>query len=72
MLAARRSSALPRWRKDSGDNLAALLLNGADAEAVAAARAAYQALQQIYEVDAPDSDHPRLLADLILSQEEDP
>jgi hypothetical protein len=58
--------------KEMGQNLAPLILTGTEAEAVAQARHAYVALKQIYETDHPDDPNPRLLADLILSEEEDP
>lgn len=54
------------------DKLAPLLLSGADAEEIAAARKAYSALRDIYDVEEELTDIPRLMADLILSEEEEP
>jgi hypothetical protein len=53
-------------------NLAVLFLAAHEAQKVADARASYQRLQDIYEVKNPRSIHPQLIADLILSEEEDP
>jgi HEAT repeat protein len=52
-----------------GVNLASILLSGADAERVARAREKYEELSEIYESQRPDK--ARLMADLILSEEED-
>lgn len=53
-------------------NLAPLILSGADADKVAQAKEAYKKLRDVYEVENPKSPHPRLIADLILSEEENP
>lgn len=53
-------------------NLAALFLVASEAEKVGAVREAYQKLRAIYEVKKPKSIHPQLIADLILSEEEEP
>lgn len=53
-------------------NLAPLLLSGADAEKVAEARNAYKQLSDLYENKKNRSPYPRLIADLILSEAEYP
>ena len=53
-------------------NLAALFLVSNEMEKVAEAIQAYQKLREIYEVKKPRSIHPQLIADLILSEEEEP
>ncbi len=55
----------------AGQDLAALLLTGAEAEKIARVRRAYQGLRDICEMDASTNIHPRLVADLVLSEEED-
>lgn len=52
-------------------NLAGLFLQSNDAIQVAEARAAYKALRDIYEVKQSKSIYPRLIADLILTEDED-
>ena len=58
--------------KETGKNLAPLLLNASEAEAVAKARKAYQDFKKIYESNRPENRYPKLIADLILSEEEEP
>lgn len=58
--------------KDLKENLAGQILNSADAEKVAKAKEAYQKLRDLYEVKNPVSRYPVLLANLILSEEEEP
>lgn len=53
-------------------NLAALFLAAHEMQKVADSREAYQRLRAIYEVKKPKSSYPRLIADLILSEEEEP
>lgn len=53
-------------------NLAALFLAAHEIQKVADSREAYQRLRAIYEVKKPKSPYPRLIADLILSEEEEP
>lgn len=55
-----------------GQNLAGVLLSGAEAERVARAKLAYKSLRDFYEIPETESYHARLLADLILSEEEMP
>ncbi len=53
-------------------NLAPLLLSAQEAERIALARRAYRELKAVYEGDSRGEDIPRLIADLILSEEEEP
>src|SRR6185437_852012 len=54
-------------------NLAALLLSGTDAERVSRAKKAYQDLRDLYETKpTPKGKFAILIADLILTEEEDP
>lgn len=58
--------------KELGQNLAPLLLTGPEAERVARAREAYKQIKEIYALKNEKNPIPRLLADLILSEEEEP
>ena len=51
------------------ENLAALFLASDEMEKVADSREAYQKLRGIYEIANPRSIHPRLIADLILTED---
>ena len=51
------------------EDLAPLLLSGSDMERVGKARATYRQLRELCEVENPKNPHPRLLADLILSED---
>lgn len=53
-------------------NLAAIFLGSMETERVADARAAYQKLRGIYEIKNPKTIYPQLIADLILTEEEEP
>lgn len=53
-------------------NLAALFLAAPEIQKVADAREKYQKLREIYEIKRIKSPYPRLIADLILSEEEEP
>lgn len=53
-------------------NLAGLAFSGAEAEEVAQAKTAYEKLREIYEIEGEVNDHPRLIADLILAEEDPP
>ncbi|MCH9626835.1 MAG: hypothetical protein S4CHLAM2_04660 [Chlamydiales bacterium] len=56
-----------------GQNLASVILTVAEAEKVARARRAYEMLKEIYEQEEEEkSPFPRLLADLILTESEEP
>lgn len=50
-------------------NLATLFLSGSDAEKVARSREMYKELRSLYESDRPETKIPRLIADLILSED---
>lgn len=62
---------LAEVEKEMGQDLAPLILTGAEAEKVGRARHAYAKLREIYELDELDP-RPRLLANLILSEDEEP
>lgn len=53
-------------------NLAALFLTAPEIQKVADSRNAYQKLKEIYEVKKIKNPYPQLIADLILSEEENP
>ncbi len=58
--------------KEIGKDLAPQILSGAEAEAVARSRQAYRDFKKIYENEKAAGAYPKLIADLILSEEEDP
>ena len=58
--------------KELGQDLAALILTGAEAEAVGRARQAYAHFKELYALEENEPSHARLIADLILSEEEEP
>lgn len=53
------------------NNIAPMLLGGADAELIARSRTVYQKLRDIYEEDLCANSHPRIIADLILTEDEE-
>ncbi len=53
------------------ENLAAVMLTGADAEKVARSKKAYKDLRQLYEIENPVSPYPKKIADLILTEDEE-
>jgi HEAT repeat protein len=53
------------------ENLAAVFLTASEVQKVADAREAYQNLRKIYEVQKPKNRSPQLIADLILSEDEE-
>lgn len=55
-----------------GTNLSALLLSGSDAEKVAKSKTAYKKLRDLYENPTKDKKYAILIADLILSEDEEP
>lgn len=63
---------LAHLEEKSGQNLAPLLLSGKEATRVAKSREAYKSLRDLYELSDTNFSIPRLLADLILSEEELP
>lgn len=67
-----RIEQLEELEEQLKQNLAALFLAAPEMQKVADAREMYQKLREIYEVKNPKSPYPKLIADLILSEEEDP
>ncbi len=67
-----RIGYLAEVEKELGEDLAPLILTGVEAEKVGRARQAYAKLKEIYEIDIEPNSSPRLLADLILSEDEEP
>jgi hypothetical protein len=67
-----RIAYLAEVEKEMGQDLAPLILTGAEAESVGRARQTYAKLKEIYEYDEEQNETPRLIADLILSEEEEP
>ncbi len=63
---------LAEVEKEMGTDLAPLILVGPEAERVAKARKAYESLKDVYDSFETKSIIPRLIADLILSEEEEP
>lgn len=63
---------LAEMEKRMGQNLAAMMLSGADAEKIARSKEAYKSFKDLYESKKSGSELPKLIADLILSEEEDP
>lgn len=57
--------------KKLSTNLAAQVLSGADAERVAHAKAAYVRLREVYERNLAEDDPAKLIADLILAEEDE-
>lgn len=62
---------LAEAEKKSGENLAPILLSGADAEKIQKIRDIYKNLKEIYESTGTENPIPRLIADLILSEDLD-
>jgi hypothetical protein len=67
-----RIRELADYETMTGKNLAVELLTGADAEKVGAARTAYKSLRELYSSKNEQTRGPRLIADLILSEDEVP
>lgn len=67
-----RIAYLAEVEKEIGQDLAPLMLNAAEAESVGKARLAYAQLKEIYEIESNTTLLPRLIADLVLSEEEEP
>jgi hypothetical protein len=55
----------------SGKNLSSTLLSGAEAEKIGRSRERYKSLRAVYENPDPKKIHPKLIADLILAEDED-
>lgn len=67
-----RIEELAEMEKEMKQNLAPLLLTGPEAEMVAQAKDAYKALRDLYDNPKLKGKAPLLIADLILSEEENP
>lgn len=67
-----RIKQLALLEKEMNQNLAATLLSGPEAEKVAHSLETYKTLRDLYENENPYNKHPKLLADLILTEEEEP
>lgn len=65
-----RIAELAEIEKSSGKNLAAMLLSGADAEKIQRIRALYKDLRSLYENPDKSNPIPLLIADLILTEDE--
>lgn len=63
---------LADMERQMNQNLAAIILSGAQAEKVAKAREAYHKLRELYERPTEANRYARLLTDLILSEEANP
>lgn len=63
---------LAALEKQMNQNLAGIFLSGPEAEQVAEAKNAYKALRALYEMNDPNKRYARLIADLILAEEENP
>lgn len=72
LFAPERIKQLAHIEEELGADLAGAMLSGPEAEKVAESREMYRTLRAIYEVEQPQVNYPRLLADLILSEEEEP
>lgn len=68
----KRIEELAALEAASKENLAPLLLSGEEAEKVGDSKAIYKNLRDIYDVDQPKLLYPQLIADLILSEDEEP
>lgn len=66
-----RIERLAALEKELKENFAALFLAGSEAQKVADARDAYQTLRAIYQVKNPKTPFPQLIADLILTEDEE-
>lgn len=67
-----RIEELATLEKELEKDLAPLLLTGQEAEKVAEAKKTYESIRCIYEVESTKNPYPKLIADLILSEEEEP
>lgn len=66
-----RIERLSTMENELKQNLAALFLEGYEAQKVADAREAYEALRAIYQIKKAKSPYPQLIADLILTEDEE-
>jgi hypothetical protein len=65
-----RIQELYQQETQTAGNLSAIMLSGAEAEKVAEAKKAYKQLKEIYDIEHPKTIIPRLIADLILAEDE--
>ncbi len=63
---------LAAFEKECQQNLAGLLLTGPEAERVARAREGYRRFKSLYAIENEKDKAPRLIADLVLTEEEEP
>ncbi len=63
---------LAKLEKEMNENLSGILLSGAEAEQVAKSKNTYKVLKELYDNKDSDKKYARLLADLILTEEEEP
>lgn len=68
----KRIEELAALEDSSKENLAPLFLSGEEAEKVGDSKEIYKNLRDIYDVDRPKLLYPQLIADLILTEEEEP
>jgi hypothetical protein len=66
-----RIEKLDALEKQLKQNLAALFLTAPEMQKVADVREAYRVLKSIYELENAKTKHPRLIADLILAEDEE-
>ncbi len=66
----KRIEQLAELEKALNTNLAAIYLSGSEVEKIAEAKQAYQKLRQIYQISYSKNPLPRLIANLILAEEE--
>lgn len=67
-----RLRELQEYETQVGKDLAGMFLSGPEAEKIGAARKAYKDLRELYDNEKEKNPCPRLIADLILSEDEDP
>lgn len=66
-----RIRQLMEMEEQLGKNLAPSMLTGPEAEEVGRAREVYKQLRSIYEIENAQSHYPRLISDLILTEDEE-
>ncbi len=66
-----RIQELYQSEQQTGNNLSPLLLSGAEAEKVSLAKQSYRQLRDLYQLRNPKSILPRLIADLILAEDDE-
>ncbi len=66
-----RIEQLAKVEAELGDNLASIMLSDAELQMIGEAQGAYQQLRAIYELAEEANPRPRLIADLILAEDEE-